>query len=55
MSNPLEDLLKSFAAGVPVTVTQVVTCKACRQKNRVNIGKKKPRCGKCGLPLEVKR
>jgi hypothetical protein len=36
---------------------QVVSCRGCQQKNRVDVTKlssgKVPRCGKCGLPIPV--
>lgn len=53
MGTPEENLRAIFemAAKFGYPMSDVVTCKACKTKNRLKPGKTKPRCGKCGLPL----
>jgi Zn finger protein HypA/HybF involved in hydrogenase expression len=47
LPNPFESIYGSIFSVIPA----VMTCKACRAKNRVKADNKQPRCGKCGLPL----
>lgn len=47
----LKSLVGDNAGKFTTTTSTVVTCKACKAKNRLKAAAGKPRCGKCGLPL----